>query len=90
LVRPLSYYITFVPRVEKALGKIKKRDVEIYKEIARKISKISDNPYLFGKPMRSGYKGLWEVHVKNNLLYYKINESSKTVEIVAYLDHDVL
>ena len=86
----MSYSVTFVPRGEKAFGKAKKRDMETYKEIARKIAKILEDPYRFGKPMRSEYKGLWEIHVKNNLLYYRINEGSKSVEIVAYLDHDTL
>ena len=86
----LPYSVTFAPRVEKLLVRMKKRDVETYKEIAGKISKILDDPYHFGKPIRSGYKGLWEVHVKNNLLYYRINDSLKSVEMVAYVDHDTL
>lgn len=86
----MPYPITFAPRVEKTLGKIKKKDSETYKEVLRKLSKIAEDPYHFGKPMRSDYKGLWEVHVKNNILYYRINLDAETVEIVAYLDHDML
>ncbi|MDE1822982.1 MAG: type II toxin-antitoxin system RelE/ParE family toxin [Candidatus Micrarchaeota archaeon] len=86
----MPYTITNAPRVDKLFGKIKRKDKETYREILRKLDKIAENPYHFGKPMRSGYKGVWEVHIKNNVLYYRINEIKKSVEVVAYLDHDLM
>ncbi len=86
----MPYTLRLAKSVEKDILKLKKKDPEIHKEIFRKVERILNDPYHTGHPLRSKHKGVWETHVKNNLLCYTIDENSKTVELVQYIDHDKL
>ncbi len=86
----MPYALKTSKGVEKEILWLKKRDRETHKEIFRKVERILSDPYHFSHPLRSGYKGLWEVHIRNKVLYYKIDEATKTVEILTLIDHDLL
>ena len=75
------------PKLSKTLSKIKKRDPETYKEFKRKMVRILNDPHHNSHPLHSEYKGLWESHIKNKLLLYKINDIDRTVELVDIIDH---
>lgn len=86
----MPYTLRVAKSAEKEILWLKKKDRETHKEIFRKVERILTDPYHSGHPLRSSYKGLWETHVKNNLLVYRIDEDAKIVEIVQYIDHDLL
>jgi len=86
----MAYSIAPSKQYDKETKHLKKKHAETFKQLMLKIAKLSEDPYHSGHPMRSRYKGLWETHVQNNLLVYKINEQDKTVELVSYIDHDIL
>ncbi len=86
----MTYSLKIAKSAEKAILKLKKRDRETHKEIMNKIDRILSDPYHYGHPLRSSYKWLWETHVNNNILVYVIHDDTQIVEIVQYLDHDVL
>ena len=86
----LTYSLKIAKSVEKTILKLKKRDREAHKEIMHKVDRILSDPYHYGHPLRSNYKGLWETHIKNNLLVYVIHDDTQIVEIVQYIDHDIL
>ncbi len=85
-----SYTLRVAKSAEKAMLRLRKRDRETHREIMRKVERILTDPHRFGHPLRSDYKGLWETHVKNNLLVYTIHEDAGIVEIIQYIDHDTL
>ncbi len=86
----MPYALRVAKGVGKTLTKLSKKDPETHKEILRKVERILEDPYHSGHPLHSKYKGVWETHVKNSLLFYIINDSLKIVELVKYIDHDEL
>ncbi len=86
----MPYALRVARSAEKEVLWLGKKDKETHKEILRKVERMLIDPYHTGHPLRSGYKGLWETHVKNNVLVYRIDEDTNVVEIVQYIDHDLL
>ncbi len=86
----MPYVLRLAKSVGKDIMKLKKKDPETHKEIFRRVERILNDPYHAGHPLRSKHKGVWETHVKNNLLFYTIDENAKIVELVQYIDHDML
>lgn len=87
---PSPYTLRIVKSAEKAILKSKKKDRQTYSEAFKKINRILTDPYHTGHPLHGKYSGVWETHVKNNVLVYRIDENAKIVEIVQYIDHDLL
>ncbi len=86
----MAYSVVPSREYEKAVKGLKKRHSETHKQLMLKIERILQDPYHSGHPLRSKYKGLWEAHIQNNLLIYRIIEASKSIELVTYIDHDML
>ena len=86
----MPYSLKVAKSVEKEILWLKKKDRETHREIIKKVERILADPYHSGHPLRSGYKGLWETHIKNNILIYKIDDAALMVELVQYIDHDIL
>ncbi len=83
----MTYNLKIEEKVQDVLEKLAKKDKIQTIAAWKKIKQILENPQAF-KPMRNKLKGLWEVHVGSFVLFYKINESTKTVEIYRYAHHD--
>lgn len=86
----MAYQIAPTREFEKATKHLKKKHAETFRQLIAKIERILDDPYHSGHPMSGKYSGLWECHLQNYLIIYRINESSKIVELISYVDHDVL
>jgi len=85
----MAYHIAPAREFIKATKHLKKH-AETNKQLMLKIQRISEDPYGFGHSMSGKYRGLREAHLQNYLIIYRINENSKTVELVSCVDHDVL
>ena len=86
----LLYEPVIPDHVAKILHKIKKRDMETYSEFAKKLNRILEFPYHNAHPLHGEYKNIWETHLRNKLLLYKIDEVSNSVILVDLIDHDEL
>ena len=86
----MSYTLRVPKYLEKEILRLKKRDSETHKELFRKVDRILSDPHHFSHPLRSRYKGVWETHIGNKVLFYKIDEATRTVELVNLIDHDLL
>ena len=86
----MPYTLKVAKGVEKKILKLKKKDRETHKELINKVGRILADPYHSGHPLRSKYKSLWETHVKNNLLLYNVDDALQIVELVQFIDHDLL
>jgi YafQ family addiction module toxin component len=86
----MAYSIAPSKQYDRDIKHLKKKHLETFKQLMSKIERISTNPYHTGHPLRSKYKGLWETHIQNNILVYRIKEETKVVELVSYIDHDIL
>ncbi len=86
----MTYALKTADNVVKDLKRLERKDAETFKQLMRKVERILIDPYHSGHPLRGEYKGVWETHIRNNLLMYKIHEEAKMVELVAYIDHDLL
>ena len=84
------YAIIVPPKLGKLLSKIKKRDSETYKEFNNKMERILGDPHNNSHQLHSKYKGVFETHIKNRLLLYRVNDIDCTVELVDIIDHDQL
>ena len=86
----MAYAIAPSRQFDKNTKHLRKKEPETLKQLMLKIERISQDPYHSGHPLRSKYGEVWETHIKNNILVYKIEESTKTVELLSYIDHDML
>ncbi len=81
----MSYKIEFIPEAEQDFAKL---DNSIRKQVAKKIDKLSINPY-FGETLQDKFgmnlTGFYKIYVldKRYRIVYRIIESSKIVEIWA-------
>lgn len=81
----MSYKIEFIPEAEQDFAKL---DNSIRKQVAKKIDKLSINPY-FGEALQDKFgmnlTGFYKIYVldKRYRIVYRIIESSKIVEIWA-------
>ena len=83
----MAYNLKIEKRVEKILEKLAKKDRVQTIAIWKKIKYILENPKAL-KPMRKELKGQWRAHVGSFVLFYKINEKTKTIKIYNYKHHD--
>jgi len=69
---------------EPAERKLKSFNKEIQKRFAKKIRKLSENPKVFGKPLRSVMTGYWEVYFEHRYrIIYTIDDKKKRVTVEA-------
>lgn len=83
----LTYALEVSKLANKSMDKHFRKDKKQKFIVWKKVKQILENPHIF-KPLRNELKGQWRVHVGSFVLFYKINENKKTVEIYNYKHHD--
>lgn len=73
--------------VDKIFRKLFKKDKVSFEYINKKILEIRENPYHF-KPLKKPLQNFRRVHIGSYVLFYSINEATKTVIIERYKHHD--
>ncbi len=74
--------------VDKAFGKLAKKDPKQLEIIVKKLEQILQNPYRF-KSLKGKMKGLRRIHIdKSFVLVYSIDEKNRTVVLEDYDHHD--
>ena len=74
---------------EPAEKKLKSFGKEIQRRFAKKIEKLSENPQVFGKPLRNVLAGYWEAYFEKSFrIVYTIDEDSKKIVIEAIKHKD--
>lgn len=86
-MKPEPYDIESERGVERALYKLRKRNILMYNAVVKKILHIARNPYV-GKPIRNVLRGKRRVHIGNFVLTYRINEESRKVILLKFAHHD--
>jgi mRNA interferase RelE/StbE len=83
----MAYSISATSEFEETISKLKKRDISLYLRLGKKIDELCNEPH-FRKPMSNVLKGSFRVHVGSFVLRYKIDESTKTVLLISFVQHD--
>jgi len=73
--------------VDRVFKKLFKKDKVSFEYISKKIIEIRENPHHF-KPLRAPLQNYRRVHIGNFVLFYSINENTKTITIERYKHHD--
>ena len=68
---------------------LKKYDMNIQRRLVKKIQKLSENPELHGKPLRTPLHGYWEIYFEKSFrVLYTIDLEKKIVYIEAIKHKD--
>jgi mRNA-degrading endonuclease RelE of RelBE toxin-antitoxin system len=68
---------------------LKKYDKNIKRHFVKKIQKLSENPELYGKPLRTPLHGYWELYFEKSFrIIYTIDLENKVVYIEAIRHKD--
>lgn len=68
---------------------LKKYDKNIKRHFAKKIQKLTENPELHGKPLRTPLHGYWELYFEKSFrIIYTIDLENKVVYIEAIKHKD--
>jgi YafQ family addiction module toxin component len=82
------YNFEIIPSLQKDLNKIYRKDKKVYEAVMNKIDEILLNPQHY-KPLKYDFAGERRVHImKNFVLKFEINESTKTVKFIFFGHHD--
>lgn len=81
------YKLEIRETVDRIFRKLAKKDKVSLRYIEKKINEIRENPYHF-KPLKKPLENYRRVHIGNYVLFYSINERTKTVIIERYKHHD--
>jgi len=84
----MSYVLDIPEKLDKAFGKLAKRDPGQMEILHSKVKQILEEPYRF-KPLRGDMKGARRVHIgKSFVLVYEIDEQNHAVRLLEYEHHD--
>ena len=72
----------------KKLAKLRKKDIQSYLAILKKIEQILANPHHEFKTLRYELCGVSRVHIGHFVLTFIIDHNKKTVSFVDYDHHD--
>ena len=81
----MVYIIEFSSQFEKSIKKLKKKDIELYKQIQKKLIDIVQNPDRY-KTLRNVFAGYRRLHFGPFVLIYKIEKN--VVRIISLDHHD--
>ncbi len=73
--------------VDRIFRKLFKKDKVSFEYINKKILEIRENPYHF-KPLKKPLQNFRRIHIGSFVLFYSINEATKTIIIERYKHHD--
>ncbi len=88
---PGGYTIQVNPHVD--FDKAFRKDSQLYRTIERIFFRMSQNPFIVGKPLRDCFKdhprNEWRVPIRNcsHVLIYTINKEDRTVTVISYSPH---
>jgi YafQ family addiction module toxin component len=84
----MSYHLDIPEKLDKAFGKLAKKDRGQMGILQAKISEILEEPHRI-KPLRGDMKGARRVHIgKSFVLVYEIDEQEHAVRLLEYEHHD--
>lgn len=66
---------------------LKKYDKNIQRLFVKKIQKLSENPELHGKPLRTPLHGYWELYFEKSFRIIYIIDSEKSVVYIEAIKH---
>ncbi|MEK6850316.1 MAG: type II toxin-antitoxin system mRNA interferase toxin, RelE/StbE family [Nanoarchaeota archaeon] len=82
------YNFEIIPSLQRDLNKLFKKDKKTYGAVMNKIDEILLNPQHY-KPLKYAFAGERRVHImKNFVLKFEINETTKTVRFIFFGHHD--
>ena len=82
------YHFEIKPSCQEVIEKLSKKNPVLKKALENKMEEIVQNPHHY-KPLRYDLAGERRVHIlKNFILKYEINESSRTVTFIFFGHHD--
>jgi mRNA interferase RelE/StbE/toxin YoeB len=81
------YNLEIRENVDAIFRKLSKKDKVSFEYINKKIFEIRENPYHF-KPLKNPLQNFRRVHIGSYVLFYSINENTKTIIIEKYKHHD--
>jgi len=84
----VRYRDLYSEEITKKLSKLKKKDIQHYEIIRRKMDQILANPQHRHKELRYSMKGLDRVHIGHFVLVFTINHNRKTILFEDYDHHD--
>lgn len=76
----MVYKILYKESVEKDLKRINKNDQILIIDTIE--TKLANNPYELGKPLKGQYKGLWRYRVGDYRIIYRISDAEVLVLIL--------
>ena len=79
--------LVIVPKVDKALRKLARKDRSTFERLRKKIEDIRRNPEV-GSPKRYHLKGYRGVHVGPHVILYTWDEQEGVVSIMEIAHHD--
>jgi mRNA-degrading endonuclease RelE of RelBE toxin-antitoxin system len=79
-----SYRIVIRSHAE---DRLKDYDKEIQRRLVHKIRKLSDNPDIFGKPLRGSLHGLWELYFERKFRILYTIDFEKGEVIIEAIKH---
>ena len=83
----LTYNLDVSKLADRLMNKHFKKDKKQKLAVWKKINQVLEKPHMF-KPLKNVLKGQRRVHIGSFVLFYKINENTKTVEVYNYKHHD--
>jgi mRNA-degrading endonuclease RelE of RelBE toxin-antitoxin system len=81
------YALEVRQHVDRAFGRLSKKDSKQMDAISKKINEILEDPHAF-KPMRFPLSGMRRVHFGSYVLLFSIDEQRRTVVLEDYEHHD--
>jgi len=81
------YNLELREAVDRIFRKLFKKDKVSFEYINKKILEIRENPYHF-KPLKKPLQNFRRIHIGSFVLFYSINEATKTIIIERYKHHD--
>ncbi len=82
------YTDSYSEEIFKKLVKLKKKDVQHYTKVRKKIDEILENPDHSYKFLHHDMKGINRVHIGHFVLAFIINHDEKTIAFEDYDHHD--
>ncbi len=84
----MAYSLEVAENLNKAFGKLYKKDKKTPDAINKKINEILQNPHHY-KPLKSPMQHLRRVHISGSfVLIFKIDKERNAVQLVEFEHHD--
>lgn len=84
----MAYSLEVAEDLNRAFGKLAKKDKATIQAINKKVAEILNNPYHY-KPLRAPLQNKRRVHISGSfVLIFKIDEERKVVQLLEFEHHD--